>query len=136
MSDDLHTPVVLAALSEPLKTMNDLLHTRKGRKQAMRIESLGALENVIRNALSILGLMSTCYSEVLQQLREKALKRADLTESQVLEKIEERTGARKSKNYEKSDAIRKDLAAVGIALMDSPGGTTWRPAIPSALQEQ
>lgn len=29
MSDDLHTPVVLAALSEPLKTANDLLHTRK-----------------------------------------------------------------------------------------------------------
>lgn len=29
MSDDLHTPVVLAALSDPLKTANDLLHTRK-----------------------------------------------------------------------------------------------------------
>lgn len=29
MSDDLHTPVVLAALSDPLKSINDLLHTRK-----------------------------------------------------------------------------------------------------------
>lgn len=29
MSDDLHTPVVLAALSDPLKTINDLVHTRK-----------------------------------------------------------------------------------------------------------
>lgn len=29
ISDDLHTPVVLAGLSEPLKTINDLLHTRK-----------------------------------------------------------------------------------------------------------
>lgn len=29
MSDDMHTPVVLAAMSEPLKTINDLLHTRK-----------------------------------------------------------------------------------------------------------
>lgn len=29
MSDDLHTTVALAAISEPLKTMNDLLHTRK-----------------------------------------------------------------------------------------------------------
>lgn len=29
MSDDLHTPVVLAAISDPLKTINDLLHTRK-----------------------------------------------------------------------------------------------------------
>lgn len=29
MSDDLHTSVVLAAISDPLKTINDLLHTRK-----------------------------------------------------------------------------------------------------------
>lgn len=29
MSDDLHTPDILAALSDPLKTANDLLHTKK-----------------------------------------------------------------------------------------------------------
>jgi hypothetical protein len=29
MYDDLHTPVVLAGLSDPLKSINDLLHTRK-----------------------------------------------------------------------------------------------------------
>lgn len=73
--------------------------------------------------------------QILQQLREKALKRAQLTECQILQKIEERATARRNKEYEKSDAIRKDLAAVGIALMDSPAGTTWRPAVPLALQE-
>ncbi|KAM7492951.1 hypothetical protein LguiB_027560 [Lonicera macranthoides] len=136
MSDDLHTPVVLAALSEPLKTANDLLHTRKGKKQALRLESLSALEKTMRNVLIILGLMPTSYSEVLQQLMEKALKRAKLTEDQVLQKIDERTMARKNKEYEKSDTIRKELAALGIDLMDSPEGTTWRPAVPLALQEQ
>ncbi|VAI35828.1 unnamed protein product [Triticum turgidum subsp. durum] len=33
MSDDLHTSVALAAISEPLKVMNDLLHTRKERSR-------------------------------------------------------------------------------------------------------
>ena len=65
-----------------------------------------------------------------------ALKRAKLTEDQILQKIEERNEARKNKDYEKSDAIRKDLAVVGIALMDSPTRTSWRPAIPLPLQEQ
>ena len=74
--------------------------------------------------------------QALLQLREKALKRSNLTEDQILQKIEERNMARKNKEYEKSDAIRKDLAAVGITLMDSPDGTTWRPSIPLALQEQ
>ncbi|XP_039045591.1 cysteine--tRNA ligase, chloroplastic/mitochondrial-like isoform X2 [Hibiscus syriacus] len=136
MSDDLHTPVVLAALSDPLKTINDLLHTRKGKKQAKRIESVAALEKTIRNILNVMGLMPTSYCEALQQLRVMALKRAKLTEGEILQKIEERTEARKKKEYEKSDAIRKDLAVLGIALMDSPNGTSWRPAIPLALQEQ
>ncbi|XP_061340997.1 cysteine--tRNA ligase, chloroplastic/mitochondrial isoform X1 [Gastrolobium bilobum] len=136
MSDDLHTPVALAGLSDPLKSINDLLHTRKGRKQQFRMESLAALEKSIRDVLTVLGLMPASYSEVLQQLREKALKRANLTEAEVLQKIEERAAARIQKEYAKSDAIRKDLAAIGITLMDSPNGTTWRPTIPLALQEQ
>ena len=81
-------------------------------------------------------LLNHFLLQALQQLREKALRRAKLTEDQILKKIEERTVARKDKDYEKSDAIRKDLAALGIALMDSPDGTNWRPAIPLALQEQ
>ncbi|KAJ8751715.1 hypothetical protein K2173_025886 [Erythroxylum novogranatense] len=136
MSDDLHTPVVLAALSDPLKVINDLLHTRKGKKQTNRVGSIAALEKTVRNALIVLGLMPATYSQVLEQLKEKAMKRAKLTEEQILQKIEERTSARQNKEYEKSDAIRKDLAALGIALMDSPNGTSWRPAIPLALLEQ
>jgi cysteinyl-tRNA synthetase len=48
-----------------------------------------------------------------------------------LKKIDERTHARKNKQYEESDRIRKELTAVGIALMDEPGGTVWRPCEPS-----
>ncbi|KAL3650686.1 hypothetical protein CASFOL_007089 [Castilleja foliolosa] len=135
MLDDLHTTVALAAMSEPLKTINDLLHTRKGKKQELRIESLAALGKTITNILTILGLTPDNYSEALQQLKDYALKRAELTEDNVMQKIEERNIARKNKEYEKSDAIRKDLSAMGIALMDGPDGTTWRPAIPLALQE-
>ncbi|KAI3687124.1 hypothetical protein L1987_80815 [Smallanthus sonchifolius] len=136
MSEDLHSPVVLSAVSDPLKIANDLLHTRKGKKQGSRIQSLAAIEKTIRNVLDILGLMPASYHEVLQQLREKALKRAKLTEDQVVKQINERNVARKNKEYERSDAIRKDLATLGIALMDSPEGTTWRPAVPLAMQEQ
>ncbi|CAL1388042.1 unnamed protein product [Linum trigynum] len=135
MADDLHTPVVLAAISDPLKIINDMLHTRKGKKLAKRIESLSGLGNIVQKVLTILGLMPTTYSEVLQQLKEKALKRAKLTEDQVIQKIHERTEARENKDYEKSDAIRKELSMVGIALMDNPDGTTWRPAVPLDLQQ-
>ncbi|KAL1552248.1 cysteine--tRNA ligase [Salvia divinorum] len=136
MTDDLHTSVALAAISEPLKTMNDLLHTRKGKKQQLRVESLAALEKTVRDILAILGLLPDSYSEALKQLKDYALRRAKLTEDHVLHKIEERNAARINKEYEKSDAIRRELASAGISLMDSPEGTTWRPALPLALQNQ
>lgn len=136
MLDDLHTPVALAALSEPLKIINDLLHTRKGRKQHKRIESIFVIEKELKNSLNVLGLMPASYSEVLLQLKERALKRAGFREEDVLHKIEERNSARKNKQYERSDEIRKELAAAGIALMDGPEETTWRPGIPLDVQEK
>lgn len=84
----------------------------------------------MRMILFPVTLLTSFSYQALQQLREKALIRASITEDQVLQKIEERTSARKAKQYEKSDEIRRELAAVGIALMDGPDGTTWRPSVP------
>lgn len=61
--------------------------------------------------------------------------RAGLTEEEVMQKIEERSSARQAKQFDRSDEIRKELAAVGIALMDNPDGTTWRPSVPLHFQE-
>lgn len=75
--------------------------------------------------------------QVLQQFKERALKRAELTEEDVLRAIEERTLARKNKDFARSDQIRTDLAAKGISLMDITGTTEtdWRPCIRS-VQDQ
>ncbi|RRT50342.1 hypothetical protein B296_00016761 [Ensete ventricosum] len=73
--------------------------------------------------------------QVLKQLRERALRRVGLTEDELLLKIEERTTARKNKQYDKSDEIRRGLAAIGITLMDSHTGTTWKPTVPHDVHE-
>ncbi|ONK55860.1 uncharacterized protein A4U43_C10F1710 [Asparagus officinalis] len=86
---------------------------------------LDKLENLLK---AINGTLKKF--KVLEQLRRLALKRAGITEEQIKEKIEERSSARKNKEYDKSDMIRKELYAKGIALMDEPQGTTWRPCEP------
>jgi cysteinyl-tRNA synthetase len=65
--------------------------------------------------------------QVLEQLKVKALMRAGLTEESLREQIEQRVAARNNKQFDVSDQIRKDLASQGIALMDEPTGTVWRP---------
>ena len=58
-----------------------------------------------------------------------------MTEDEVLQQIEERALARKNKEYAKSDEIRKKLSDIGIALMDVPEGTIWRPCVPPEQQQ-
>ncbi|GFH29518.1 uncharacterized protein HaLaN_28194, partial [Haematococcus lacustris] len=54
--DDLNTPAALAALSAPLKAINDLLSTKAGRKAADRLQQLARHQAAIASGLQLLGL--------------------------------------------------------------------------------
>ena len=41
-------------------------------------------------------------------------------------KLAERVAARRAKDFARGDAIRDELLAAGVALMDGPDGTTWK----------
>uniref|UniRef100_A0ACD5WS88 Uncharacterized protein n=1 Tax=Avena sativa TaxID=4498 RepID=A0ACD5WS88_AVESA len=153
MSDDLRTTDVLDGFMELLKAINSNLNDLKKLQQKLEqqkkkqqqqkkqpkqqkpqkqpedhIQALAALSTEIKSKLSILGLMPPSpLSEVLEQLKLKALSRAGLTEESLREQIEQRVVARNNKQFDVSDQIRKDLVSKGIALMDEPTGTVWRP---------
>ncbi|VFQ86506.1 unnamed protein product [Cuscuta campestris] len=137
LSDDLHTPTILnATLQEALRSMNSSTSLiKKKQQQESTLHYLTELEKGVRRVLMVLGLLSDSpYPEVLQQLKDKALKRAGLSEDDILQKINERAEARKAKEFSKSDEIRSDLSAKGIALMDAANeGTLWRPCVPVGI---
>ena len=43
----------------------------------------------------------------------------------IAARIAQRDAAKRSGDYATSDRIRKELAAQGVVLKDSPQGTTW-----------
>ena len=51
---------------------------------------------------------------------------ADGADEEIDSLVEARTTARAEKNYARGDEIRDQLAELGIEIMDSPEGTTWR----------
>ncbi|KAL1807737.1 hypothetical protein ACET3Z_024727 [Daucus carota] len=141
MSDDLHTYSLLnSALPEALKLINSSLTQLKKKQQQKQkqsvIQSLIELEKEVRDALDILGLLSKLeYSEVLGQLKSKALIRSGFEDEYIEDQIKERALARKNKEFSRGDKIRSDLASKGIALMDVGTETIWRPCMP-VQQEQ
>jgi cysteinyl-tRNA synthetase len=50
----------------------------------------------------------------------------DLLDADVERLIEERNAARKRKDFARADAIRDELAAKGIDLLDGPQGVRWK----------
>ncbi|AEE79506.1 cysteine-tRNA ligase [Arabidopsis thaliana] len=102
------------------------------KKQRMSlVVSLVEVEKAVREVLDVLGLLTTLsYGELLKDMKQKALTRAGMGEEEVLQRIEERNMARKSKDFRRSDRIRELLAFKGIFLEDVPGDTVWRPSTP------
>ncbi|KAJ4827827.1 hypothetical protein Tsubulata_022019 [Turnera subulata] len=141
MKDDLQTaPLLTGALLEGLKFINSSLSSLKKKQQKQQqlslIQSLREVKEEIEAVLKILGLLpSLGYAETLKELKDKALNRAGMEEADVLNLIKERTTARKEKNFSRSDEIRKDLSAKGIALMDVGNDTVWRPCEPVPQEE-
>ncbi len=53
-------------------------------------------------------------------------KKEDEGDPEILAKIAERAAAKKAKDYARADAIRAELAAQGVTLIDTPQGTTYK----------
>ncbi|OVA09832.1 Cysteinyl-tRNA synthetase/mycothiol ligase [Macleaya cordata] len=125
MSDDLQTPNLL---KECFIFVCCLCGLQRKQQQKSLFQPLTDLEKEVKVVLNVLGLMSSStYSEVLEQLKDKASKKAGLTEEYVTQRINKRTVAREKEDVSKSDKIRQKLTAKGIALMDLGNQTIWRP---------
>ena len=49
-----------------------------------------------------------------------------ISESEILNKINERNKARENKNYDEADKIRDELLDKGVLIEDKDGKTTWK----------
>lgn len=122
MEDDFNTPYALSLIFELSRLLNKLLDQRD--ESALPYLS-SATETLIRLS-SIMGLLETDPYVFEREEKIRHLRKVGLDLSYVERKIEERAALRKLKDYERADAIRKELLEKGIVLQDTNEGTVWR----------
>ena len=109
------SPEVIEALSDDLNTPRAIAAMHVLADRAMQGDVAAAAE--LRGAGALLGLLGEHPDAWFQS----GLPAADI-EAAVAERLE----ARAARDFARADAIRHELADLGVVLEDGPGGTTWR----------
>jgi cysteinyl-tRNA synthetase len=126
LDDDLNFPVSIALAGEMLAQVNELVETTKRKKGMVNVDAVEASKKALKALERELGLGGQDASTVLLRIRDRRAKARGITDADVESKIAARKAARDAKDFAKADALRAELTALGVELMDGATGTTWR----------
>ena len=133
MDDDLNISRALAAVFEAVKTANTLL-VDSGAKSEKAAGTDSSLTRKKRDASSKNQddhftealVFLAAVNDILGVLRFQPESNVDADlASRVEDLIQQRADARKSKDFARADAIRDEIAGLGIEIKDTPEGTKW-----------
>ncbi len=107
MEDDLNTADALGTVFELVRDLNT--NVNEG------VHSKALVSHAIEIFDELVGVLGLLYNR----------KQKDDLDSEIEALIEQRTAARKAKNWAEADRIRDELKARGIILEDTPQGVKW-----------
>ena len=114
MDDDFNTPEALAVMFELAREVN--------RAKQEQPDEAARLGGELKQLGAILGLLQQAPQIFLKGTQQQGM---PLSESEIEAKIAQRIEAKANKDFAQADAVRDELAALGIILKDSREGTSW-----------
>ena len=109
LNDDLNTPGAITFLNKKLKEYSSGDITKKDFKE------------IILFAGKVLGILNTDPEDWFNK------KKLNFDSTKIDNLIEQRKIAKANKDFETADAIRDQLKEMGVEIMDSASGTSWKP---------
>ncbi len=126
LDDDLNMPAALAVVAELLKRVNDACDVAARKNGRITRATLDVSKHAFSMIGRRLGIGLDDARAFLRRVRSRRAAARGLAESDVEARLVARIEARKSRDFARADAIRNELVARGVELMDSPEGTDWR----------
>ena len=106
--DDLNTPSLLANLNKMIKDFGSISH-----------DDLPEFKSKLILATKLMGICQEDYQDWFSN------NRAGLDIDKIEKLISQRLDAKKNKEFDKADAIRKELLEMSIEIKDTESGTDW-----------
>jgi cysteinyl-tRNA synthetase len=114
LNDDLNVSAAMALIDEMISNANETLDANP-KDKAIKRETLANLAFIEK----VLGFGAQNPFTYFQFGFDEA------TKQKIDALIEQRSEAKKAKDFAKADAIRDELTALGVAIMDTAQGTLW-----------
>lgn len=106
MDDDFNAPQAVAALFDLVREIN------RGNEKGMDVSQA---QDMLRELAGVIGFT----------LQEKKAASREI-EAKITELIEKRNAFRKARDWKQADQVRSRLTEMGVAIEDTPKGTTWK----------
>lgn len=125
MEDDMNTAGALGHIFSAIRLAGRVAEDKNLRKSEGGRELFTRIKDNMAVWATVLGIFGREPAEFLTELRDNRAARAGIDPARVQELLDARQDARKNKDFEKSDAIRDELAAMNVEVKDTPQGATW-----------
>lgn len=127
LNDDFNTPEMFAAMYNVVRSFN--AQVRLGAKvTADVLKTALAFRDWLMKQGELLSLFQEPPAEFLRLLDDMLLTQKGLERMKIDQLVLERNAVRTAKDFKKSDELRDQLIAMGIALQDTAQGTFWEVA--------
>ena len=114
LNDDINTSKAFSSIDEMIGNANDKLDANPKDKNLKK--------ELISNILFINDILGIGFSDAYEYFQFGI---DEQTKLKIENLITQRNEAKKEKNFEIADAVRDELATLGISLMDTVNGTVW-----------
>jgi len=126
MDDDFNTARGTGILFNVVHEVNRLLDRYENQLSTDTGAILQSAYTDILKMGNVMGFLAETPGIYFEDKRHRELERESIDQAIIEKMIEERTAARRAKDWAKADQIRKELGEKNIILEDRSEGTIWK----------
>jgi cysteinyl-tRNA synthetase len=126
MDDDFNSALGIGIIFDTVRSFNRLLDQHENSLSSEVTQTLQSGLADIRRTGDMLGMFLENPTRYFNKKQTRVLEQKSIDPDVVAEMVEKREVARKVKNWEMADQIRKELLDMGIILEDRADGPVWK----------